>query len=74
MFQLFIVKQRFASASHKVSENQKYVCTYSYDCLHNVRKYTHIVANAVLKEGYRMDHNLLSVEKKDNFVCEYVHM
>ena len=52
MFQLFIVKQRYASASHQVPENQKY-SKITYMILEN----TH-VTNTVLKEDYKMGHNL----------------
>ena len=50
MFQLFIVKQRYTSASHQVPENQK---------IHTVRLATYIMlestnvaTNTVLKEHY----------------------
>ena len=56
MFQLFIVKQRYASASHRVPENQKYSkITYKY--IEN----THVVTNTVLKEDYKMGRNLFQV-------------
>ena len=54
MFQLFIVKQRYASASHRVPENQKYSkITYIEN--------THVVTNTVLMEDYKMGHNLFQV-------------
>ena len=59
MFQLFIVKQRYASASNQVPENQKYVHTVrlaTYIMLEN----THVVTNTVLKEDYKMGRNLYS--------------
>ena len=48
MFQLFIVKQRYALASHQVPENQKYSkITYMM-----LLEDTHVATNTVLKEDY----------------------
>ena len=57
MLQLFIVKQRYASASHQVPENHKYSKITYMMLLEN----THAVTNVVLKEDYKMDHNLFQV-------------
>ena len=51
MFQLFIVKQRYTSASHQMPENQKYIYMVrlaTYIMLEN----TNVVNNTVLKEHY----------------------
>ena len=53
MFQLFIVKQRYASAIHQASENQKY-SKITYMMLENA----HAVTNTLLKEDYKMGCNL----------------
>ena len=54
MFQLFIVKQRYASASHRVPENQKYSkITYIEN--------TYVVTNTVLKRNYKTGRNLFQV-------------
>ena len=54
MFQLFIVKQRYASASHQVPEKQKY-SKITYIMLEN----TNVVTNTVLKEDcIKMSSNL----------------
>ena len=57
MFQLFIVKQRYASASHQVPENQKHSKITYMMLLEN----THVVTNTVLKEDYKMGRNLFQV-------------
>ena len=57
MFQLFIVKQRYASASHQVPENQKYSKITYMMLLEN----THLVTNIVLKEDYNMGRNIFQV-------------
>ena len=57
MFQLFIVKQRYASASHQAPENQKYSKITYIMLLEN----THVVTNTVLKEDYKMGCNLFQV-------------
>ena len=44
--------QKYAPVSHQMPANQK---KYNYYCLEN----TYIVTNTVLKEGYRMGHNIL---------------
>ena len=58
MFQLFIVKQRYASASHQVPENQRYSKITYMMLLEN----TH-VTNTVLKEDYKMGRNLFQVQE-----------
>ena len=54
MFQLFIVKQRYASAIHQASENQKYSKITYMMLLENARA----VTNTLLKEDYKMGCNL----------------
>ena len=55
-FQLFIVMQRYVSASQQVPENQKY-SKITYIMLEN----TQVVTNTVLKEDYKMGRNLFQV-------------
>ena len=57
MFQWFIVKQKYASASHQVPENQKYSKITYMMLLEN----THVVTNTVLKEDYKMGRNLFQM-------------
>ena len=57
VFKLFIVKQRYASASHQVPENQKYSKITYMMLLENA----HVVTNTVLKEDYKMGRNLFQV-------------
>ena len=57
MSQLFIVQQRYASASHQVPENQKYSKITCMMLLEN----THVVTNTVLKEDYKMGPNLFQM-------------
>ena len=55
MFLVFIVKQKYASASKCLQIRN----THSYDGLEN----THIVTNTLLREGYITGCNLLSTAK-----------
>ena len=61
MFSVFIVKWKYASASHQVSTNQQNI----HLLLHT--KNTHIVTNTVLREGCIMGFNLLTLSQNIKF-------